>query len=49
MDIFLGLNGARLQAKPAAVVAFIYAHLEAGTFRKPVLKEWLRERVSSEG
>ena len=28
-------------------VAFIYRHLEAGTFRKPMLEEWLRERVVS--
>lgn len=45
MDIFLGLNGARLEAVPAEVVAFIYRHLEAGTFRKPVLDEWLRQHV----
>ncbi len=46
MDIFLGLNGARLEAEPEAVIAFIYRHLEAGTFRKPVLEEWLREHVT---
>jgi death-on-curing protein len=46
MDIFLGLNGARLEAKPDDVIAFIYRHLEAGTFRKPVLEEWLREHVT---
>ena len=45
LDIFLGLNGARLDAEPDAVTAFIYRHLEAGTFRKPVLEEWLRDRV----
>jgi death-on-curing protein len=43
MDIFLGLNGARLEADPAKIIAFIYHHLEAGTFRKPVLEEWLRQ------
>lgn len=48
MDIFLGLNGARLEAEPAAVVAFIYRHLEAGTFRKPVLEDWLRQHVKVE-
>lgn len=46
MDIFLGLNGVRLEAVPAEVVAFIYRHLEAGTFRKPVLDEWLRQHVT---
>ena len=45
MDIFLGLNGARLEAVPAEVITFIYRHLEAGTFRKPVLDEWLRQHV----
>lgn len=48
MDIFLGLNGARLEAEPAAVIAFIYRHLEAGTFRKPVLEDWLRQHVKVE-
>jgi death-on-curing protein len=46
MDIFIGLNAARLEAEPDEVVAFIYRHLEAGTFRKPVLEEWLRARVT---
>jgi death on curing protein len=45
-DIFLGLNGARLEAEPDAVIAFIYRHLEAGTFAKPVLDEWLRRHVA---
>lgn len=45
LDIFLGLNGARLEAEPDAVIAFIYRHLEAGSFRKPVLEAWLRKHV----
>jgi death-on-curing protein len=45
MDIFLGLNGAVLKAEPDDVIAFIYRHLEEGTFRKPVLEEWLRAHV----
>jgi death-on-curing protein len=45
MDIFLGLNGACLEAEPQAVIAFIYGHLEAGTFRKPVIEGWLRAHV----
>lgn len=48
MDIFLGLNGARLDADPDAVIAFIYGHLEAGTFCKPVLEAWLRNNVTTE-
>ena len=47
LDIFLGLNGARLEVEPYQVIAFIYRHLEAGTFRKPVLEEWLREHVTT--
>ena len=47
LDIFLGLNGARLEAEPDAVIAFIYRHLEVGTFRKPVLEEWLRSHVTA--
>lgn len=46
LDIFLGLNGARLDAAPQAVIDFIYRHLEAGTFRKDVLDAWLRDRVT---
>ena len=49
MDIFLGLNGARLEAQPGEVIAFIYQHLEAGTFRKPVLEAWLRLDVVMAG
>ena len=45
MDIFLGLNGARLEADQDEVIVFIYHHLEGGTFRKPVLEEWLRRHV----
>ena len=43
MDIFLGLNGARIEAEQAKVITFIYHHLEAGSFRKPMLEEWLRQ------
>lgn len=46
MDIFLGLNGAQLDAEPDEVITFIYRQLEAGTFRKLVLEAWLRERVT---
>lgn len=48
MDIFLGLNGARLEADPDEVISFIYRHLKAGTFRKPVLDEWLRRHVDED-
>lgn len=45
LDIFLALNGACLEAEPDAVIDFIYHHLEAGSFRKDVLEEWLRRHV----
>jgi death on curing protein len=47
MDIFLGLNGARLEADDGKVIAFIYGHLEAGTFRKDVIDDWLRRHVTT--
>ena len=43
--VFLGINGLRLTAAPGDVIAFIYGHLEAGTFRKDVLDAWLRENA----
>ena len=46
LDVFLGLNGLRLTASPDAVIAFIYEHLEAGTFRFDALEAWLRENVA---
>ena len=46
IDIFLGLNGSRLEAEPDDVIAFIYRHLKAGTFEKQVLEAWLREHVA---
>jgi len=44
--IFLGANGFTLTAAPDDVIAFIYHHLEAGTFRKDVLDPWLRANTS---
>ncbi len=45
-DIFLELNGHFLDADPDAVIEFIYRHLEAGTFNKPVLEAWLAGHVA---
>jgi death-on-curing protein len=45
MDLFLRVNGATLEAPQEEVIALIYRHLEAGTFRKDVLDAWLRTRV----
>ena len=43
--VFLAANGATVESDQDALIAFIYGHLEAGTFRKPVLDEWLRSQV----
>jgi death-on-curing protein len=43
---FLGLNGFQLTAEPDDAIAFIYHHLEAGTFRKDVLDAWLRTNTA---
>jgi death-on-curing protein len=45
MDLFLSANGMTLDAPQDEVIALIYRHLEAGTFRKDVLDAWLRLRV----
>ena len=41
LDIFLGLNDREIAAEPDDVIAFIYRNLEAGTFRKDIICEWL--------
>jgi death-on-curing protein len=46
-EIFLDLNEASLVATEADTIAFIYAHLEAGTFNRDNLDAWLRENVKS--
>lgn len=45
MDIFLGLNGRRLECDQEDVIRFIYRQLEGKTFRKDVLEQWLRRHV----
>ena len=42
MIVFLAANGSGLKAAEDEAIAFIYEHLEAGTFRLPVLDGWLR-------
>lgn len=44
-DLFLRANGVLMDADQDEVITFIYRHLEAGTFRKDILDEWLRPRV----
>jgi len=45
-NVFLGLNGLQLTSDAPAIIAFIYQHLEAGTFRKDVLDAWLRTNTA---
>ena len=45
MDVFLGLNGYRLEADPNEVASFILERLETRSFMKDRLDAWLRERV----
>ncbi len=44
--VFLAANGYNLIASPDDVIAFIYGHLESGTFRKDVLDAWLRNNTA---
>jgi len=41
LDIFLGLNNHEITSTPEEVIDFIYANLEARTFRKDILQQWL--------
>jgi death on curing protein len=47
LDIFLGVNDHEIAATPEQVIDFIYRHLEAGTFRKDVLQDWLMANTRS--
>lgn len=45
LEMFLQLNGADISATNDELKTFIYSNLEAGTFRKDVLENWLNKRV----
>ncbi len=45
--LFLQANGMEPTGTEEEWIDFIYANLEAGTFRKEVLDAWLREHTSS--
>ncbi len=45
LEVFLQLNGADVASSNDEVQAFIYANLEAGTFRKDVLEDWLNQHT----
>ena len=44
--IFLQANGLQPTGSEDDWIAFIYSHLEAGTFRKDVLEAWLRAHTT---
>jgi len=46
LELFLQANGADVTATNEDAERFIYAHLEAGTFRKDVLEEWLHANTA---
>lgn len=45
VDVFLGLNGFRLRAKPTTVLKWMMGHLEAGTFVLSNIEPWLRRHA----
>ena len=45
LEMFLQLNGADISATNDELETFIYSNLEAGTFRKDVLEDWLNKYV----
>jgi death-on-curing protein len=47
MDVFLDLNGLSITASNEEAIAFIYQHLEAGTFNRDNLDAWLRANTQA--
>lgn len=45
VEIFLQLNGADISASNLEAEHFIYGNLEAGTFRKDVIEDWLNRNT----
>ena len=45
--VFLAANGMGINETEDATIAFIYGHLEAGTFRKDAIEGWLRQNTAS--
>ena len=46
VELFLQLNGLDILPGNKAIEKFIYQHLEAGTFDKPVIEAWLRKNTA---
>jgi death-on-curing protein len=42
--VFLAANGAGIDSRQEEAIDFIYRNLEAGTFKKPIIDDWLRTR-----
>lgn len=45
LELFLQLNEVDVAASNDELEVFIYGNLEAGTFRKEVLEQWLRQHT----
>ena len=45
LELFLQSNGIDISPDNETIEAFVYHHLEAGTFRKDVLDPWLRQNT----
>ena len=45
LEMFLQLNGADISATNDELEVFIYANLEAGTFRKDLSEDWLNKHT----
>lgn len=49
LELFLGMNGTLVVASNDEIEQFIYSNLEAGTFRKDVLEDWLHRHTAPAG
>ena len=47
MEIFLDINGIEITASQSEAETFILSNLEAQTFQKDVLDEWLRDNTKA--
>jgi death-on-curing protein len=48
-DVFLNYNGYTLEVEPTETNEFFLSNLRKGTFRFPVIQEWLRKGVRPHG
>lgn len=45
VDVFLRVNGHRIDAKPMAIHRWMIGHLEKGTFNVATIEPWLRKHA----